>query len=88
MRAQHTIRTDSQVQDSDRAHCVGRSIQLLATPIIRTLAVGWVCSMVAVGYFLGNIPGIADNIDAIVIIIVGISVLPIIISWLNQKRKK
>lgn len=51
-------------------------------------AVGWVCSMVAVGYFLGNIPGIADNIDAIVIIIVGISVLPIIISWLNQKRKK
>ena len=44
--------------------------------------------MVAVGYFLGHIPGVADNIDAIVIIIVGISVLPIVISWLNQKRRK
>lgn len=49
-------------------------------------ALGWVVSMVLVGVLLGDIPGIAHRIDAIMLVIVGLSVLPIILSWVNQKR--
>lgn len=40
----------------------------------------WIVSMTLVGVLLGGIPGIADRIDLIVLVIVGISVLPVIIS--------
>lgn len=55
-----------------------------------TGAVGWVVSMTAVGALLGHIPGIAHSIDAIVLVIVGISVLPMVVSglrkwWLTRK---
>ncbi|WP_291314512.1 DedA family protein [Corynebacterium sp. UBA2622] len=52
-----------------------------------TGAIGWVGLMVAVGVLLGGIPGVADSIDMIAIIIVLISVLPMVISWLNNRRK-
>lgn len=43
-------------------------------------AIGWVVSMVLVGVLLGHIPGIAHRIDAIMLVIVGLSVLPIVMS--------
>lgn len=49
-------------------------------------AIGWVVSMVLVGVLLGDIPGIAHRIDAIMLVIVGLSVLPIVLSYLNQLR--
>nr|WP_120491686.1 VTT domain-containing protein [Corynebacterium lactis] len=52
-----------------------------------TGAVAWVLSMVAVGVLLGNIPGITSSIDKIMLLIIFISVLPIIISGLNARRK-
>ncbi len=52
-----------------------------------TGAIGWVGLMVAVGVLLGGIPGVADSIDMIAIIIVAISLLPMVISWLNGRRK-
>lgn len=45
-----------------------------------TGAVLWIVSMTLVGVLLGGIPGIADRIDLIVLVIVGISVLPVIVS--------
>ncbi|MDY3127063.1 MAG: DedA family protein [Corynebacterium sp.] len=52
-------------------------------------AVLWVASMVLVGTLLGNIPGIADSIDRIVILIVVLSVLPIAIKALwNMKNQR
>lgn len=49
--------------------------------------VTWVCLMSAVGYFLGGFPVITENIEAIMLIIIVISVLPIVISWVNAKIK-
>ncbi|WP_124053937.1 DedA family protein [Arcanobacterium ihumii] len=50
-------------------------------------AISWVILMLTVGVALGQIPGITHSIDLIMIIIVGISVLPIIISSVNNRRK-
>jgi membrane-associated protein len=52
--------------------------------------VGWVISMTMAGYLLGNIPFVKENFEAIVILIVLISVLPIVIGgtkhWLARRR--
>lgn len=50
-----------------------------------TGAVLWVISMVAVGVLLGNIPGIADSIDKIMLLIIFLSVLPMIIAALKKR---
>lgn len=49
--------------------------------------VGWVGSMLLVGVLLGGIPGIAHSIDIIMLIVVAISVLPMIIGWINKRSK-
>jgi len=49
--------------------------------------IGWVGSMLLVGVLLGGISGIAHSIDIIMLIVVAISVLPMIISWLNKHRQ-
>lgn len=49
-------------------------------------AVGWVVLLVLVGTLLGNVPGVAHNIDIIMIIVVLISVLPVVISALMRRR--
>ena len=49
----------------------------------------WICSMVGIGYFLGNyIPGIDQHIEIVVVIVVFISLLPGIISGVRARRKK
>lgn len=50
-------------------------------------AVFWVFLMTFVGYFLGGIPFVANNIDVIAIIIIVISVMPMVIAYLNKRRK-
>lgn len=49
--------------------------------------IAWVGSMVAVGVLLGNIPGITSSIDKIMLLVIFISVLPIVFSALNARRK-
>ncbi|MEX3514283.1 MULTISPECIES: DedA family protein [unclassified Corynebacterium] len=51
-------------------------------------AVAWIVTMTMVGVLLGGIPGIADRIDAIVVVIVGVSVLPVVISGARSWRHK
>lgn len=54
-----------------------------------TGAVAWVVSMVTVGLLLGDIPGIAHNIEYIMLIVVAVSVLPVIIkAWSVRKNRK
>lgn len=54
-------------------------------------AVAWVLSMNLVGVFLGNIPGIADSIEKIMLLIIALSVAPILIkavhSYVTSKKK-
>ncbi|MFA9486719.1 MULTISPECIES: DedA family protein [unclassified Moraxella] len=45
----------------------------------------WIASFVLLGYFFGNQPVIKDNFTYVIFGIIGFSILPIIISFLQQK---
>ena len=48
----------------------------------------WVWSMVLIGYFLGSkIPGISQHIEAVIVIVVAVSILPGIIEWLRHRGR-
>jgi membrane-associated protein len=52
-------------------------------------AVGWVWSMLGIGYFLGNyVPGIDRHIEIVVLIVVFISLLPGLIGGLKARRRR
>ncbi|HEY9516139.1 MAG TPA: VTT domain-containing protein [Gemmatimonadaceae bacterium] len=47
----------------------------------------WVWGMLFTGYFLGRyIPGIDEHIDIVIVVVIFLSLLPGIISWLRQRR--
>ncbi|KFU79784.1 membrane-associated protein [Amycolatopsis lurida] len=48
----------------------------------------WAAGITALGHLLGDIPFIRDNIDAIFILIVLVSVVPIVIEYLKSRREK
>ena len=48
--------------------------------------IGWICSMILAGYFLGKIPIIEKNFDKAVIGIVLLSLLPILVHWLQERK--
>ncbi len=50
-------------------------------------AVLWVGSITLLGFFLGNIAFLKDNIDALAILIVAFSLLPIAFEWWRHRRK-
>jgi membrane-associated protein len=48
----------------------------------------WVWSMLFTGYFLGRyIPGIDKHIETVIIVVIFLSILPGIISWIRERRK-
>ncbi|MFW0108076.1 VTT domain-containing protein [Rothia sp. P7181] len=52
-----------------------------------TGAITWVFTLVFAGVLLGGIPFIRDNVEAIVIVIVVASVLPVGVEYLRERRK-
>ena len=46
----------------------------------------WVTSMTLLGYFLGNVPVIKDNLSKTVLIIVFLSVLPMVLHALKERK--
>ncbi|HEX8834025.1 MAG TPA: DedA family protein [Abditibacteriaceae bacterium] len=48
--------------------------------------IGWIVSMLLAGYFLGNIPVIKDNFEKAVLGIVFISILPMILHFVQERR--
>ena len=48
----------------------------------------WVWSMLFIGYFLGRwVPGIDKHIESVILVVIFLSILPGIISWLRERRK-
>lgn len=48
---------------------------------------GWIWSMLFIGYFLGSyIPGVDQHIESVILIVVLVSLTPGIIGWLRTKR--
>ena len=50
--------------------------------------IGWVVSMTTAGYFLGGVPLIRRNFEKVVIGIVVVSVLPLLIQFLQSRRAR
>lgn len=50
-------------------------------------AVVWAAGVTLLGFFLGTIPLIKNNIDAVLVAIVVISVLPMLVEYFNERRK-
>ena len=49
--------------------------------------VGWIWSMLLLGYFLGRyIPGIDRHVEKVIILVIFLSLLPGIIGWLKARR--
>lgn len=49
----------------------------------------WIWSMLLGGYYLAKqVPNIEENIHYVILIVVFLSILPILISWLKAQRKK
>ena len=49
-------------------------------------AVAWVVSLTLAGYFFGNLPWVQDNLTVVILGIVGISLIPVFIGWLQQRK--
>ncbi|WP_347353264.1 VTT domain-containing protein [Intrasporangium sp.] len=51
-------------------------------------AVAWVLSIIVLGYLLGQVfPGLQHNIEAIILLIVAFSLVPMVFEWWRHKRK-
>src|SRR5690606_40589648 len=97
-RAHHRLRFFFQAEDGIRDfHVTG--VQTCALPISKMdqkkfftySAIGavlWTASMTLLGYFLGNIPWIKNNLEAMAIAIVVISVIPIVVEYVKGRRAK
>ena len=48
----------------------------------------WIWSMLFIGYFLGRyIPGIAERIELVILVVIFLSILPAIIGWLRARGR-
>jgi len=47
----------------------------------------WVCSMISAGFFLGSFPLVRHNLEKVVLLIVFVSVLPIVVEYLRNRKK-
>jgi membrane-associated protein len=51
--------------------------------------IGWVLSMILGGYFLGQlVPNIHKNIDKVIVTVIFLSLLPIIIKFIRDKKQR
>ena len=50
--------------------------------------IGWIWSMLFIGYFLGRyIPGVGQHIELVIVLVVLVSILPGIIGWLRARAR-
>lgn len=48
----------------------------------------WACGITWLGYLLGNVPFIRDHIESVLIGIVGVSLVPMLVEYLLERRKR
>ena len=48
----------------------------------------WVVSMTLIGYYLGQIPGVREHIEVVIVVVVILSILPGFIAFFRERAKK
>jgi membrane-associated protein len=48
----------------------------------------WTSLFVFGGYFIGNIPLVKENFEIVIIVIIFISVLPMVVEYINSLRER
>jgi membrane-associated protein len=46
----------------------------------------WVASLTVAGYFFGNLPVVKDNLTLAIVGVIALSLVPIAVAWLRQRR--
>ena len=49
-------------------------------------AVSWVVSLTLVGYFFGNLPWVQQNLTAVILGIIAVSMIPVFIGWWQHRK--
>lgn len=49
--------------------------------------IGWIASMSLLGYFLGNVPAVQNNLEKAVMLIVFLSITPMIVHFFQEKAR-
>ncbi len=49
-------------------------------------ALSWVVSLSLAGYFFGNLPWVQQNLTAMIVGIILVSMIPVVIGWLQQRK--
>ena len=49
--------------------------------------VGWVGSLTLAGYWFGNLPWIQKNLTLVILAIIGVSLVPVFVGWLQHRRE-
>lgn len=49
-------------------------------------AASWVVSLTMVGYFFGNLPWVKQNLSVVIVAIVALSMVPVVITYFQQRR--
>jgi len=60
-------------------------LRFLAFSVVGALV--WVVSLCLLGYWFGNIPLVKDNLGAVIVIIVALSVMPIAVEFFRARRR-
>ena len=48
----------------------------------------WVSLFLLSGYFFGQLPWVKENLTILIVLIIGVSVMPVVIEFLRNKLKK
>jgi len=51
-------------------------------------AVSWVASLTLAGYWFGNLPWIQQNLTLVIVAIIVVSLLPLVVGWLQHRRSE
>jgi membrane-associated protein len=49
-------------------------------------ATAWVVSLTLAGYFFGNLPWVQQNLTAVILGIIAVSMVPVAIGWWQQRK--
>ena len=49
--------------------------------------IGWICICTLLGYFLGTVPAVKDNMEKAIMLIVFLSIAPIFVHWVIERLK-